>query len=302
MKFMRLNTLFLLLAMFSFTVFTACNNDDDNGEPEVNKPTIKFFGSGDFIANDATVNAGDTVKFSWQVSKGDNDLKRFAITGGPQGGTIFDSSNLSKNNDSEYEDEFMIVINQSGDHKFTFEAWDDEDNKTSKSITITVRQNDQLNSYSAVLMGAQNNANNGSFYATSQDSVYFATGFNKQNDQYIDFIYYHGQTNKATIAAPSDGTVEAFSAYDVQSWDDRNNTKFLALDPQNVSFSNFQKESDINQYRATLESTNNTKANQLSSSDIYAFLTANGKIGAFSVDNINSQGSGTIEITVKVEP
>ena len=298
MKTMRLNSLFLLLALAGLTVFSSCNNDDNgNGEPEPNKPNLKFFG-GEYISEDATINAGDTAEFSWQATKGDEDLKRFAITKGGAG-TVFDSSELSDNNAESYTDEFAMHLTESGEHTFTFEIWDEKDRKTSKSITVTVRENAQLNSYSAILMGAQNNTNHGSFYSTSQNKVYFATGFDKSNDIYVDFIYYHGSTNKHTVAGPTDPTVEEFNAYDVESWDDRNNTRFMAI---NKTFADLSTGSDLAEFRGSLEGSTQTKTNTVSVGDVFAFITETGKLGAYKVDEINGTKSGSIKISVKIQP
>lgn len=302
MKILRFNVFMLFMAVAGMSLMTACSDDDDGDDPqpEPNKPSLQFIGSGDFTADDATVDSGETVKFSWVAESGDNELKEVRITGGQNGGTVFDSTNLSDNNANSYQDEIAIVMTEIGEHTYTFEVLDQNDLKTSKSITITVNQNAKLNSYDQRLMGAQNNGQYGSFYATSQDSVYFASNFEEKNDIYIDFIYYYGSNNEATIAAPADPTMSDFTnTYGADEWDDRNETKYLKV---SESFSSFDSEGDLQQYRSQLASSSKTKANQLSSNNVYAFLTEKGKIGALTVNNIDSQQGGFIDISVKVEP
>lgn len=292
-------TLLTLLILASFGFMTSCDKNDDDPEPEPEGPSLSFIDEGpQWITGDAEVTEGDTVYVTWIARDGDNPLSQFRITGGPQGGTQFDTT---LNEISTYEDTFQLSTSQTGEHTYTFEIVDSEGEEASKQITLTVNSNEPLNSYDQRLMGAQNNGNYGSFYSTSQDSVYFATNFNEANDIHIDFIYFYGSTNSATIAAPADPTMQDFSqTYGAASWDDRNETKFVEV--TSASFSNFQTTADLEGYRTQLEGSSQTKANQLSTSSVYAFLTEGGKIGAFAVNNTDSQQGGYIDISVKVEP
>lgn len=300
MKILKLRNLLGLLAIGGLLTFTACS-DDDNGNPA---PSLSFTGGEQFIdpGDDAVLEPGDTARFSWTATNGGSDLDRLEVRYTPPQGNqtvIFDSQNLADNNATEYADQFAVILDENGEHEFLFEIVEGDGDRVSETITVTVEGNTPLESYTAVMVGAQNNTDFGSFYSVERDSVFFATGFNSSNGELIDFIYYYGSTNDASIASPTDNTVEELSSYSVTDFNQRNETVFL---PIQDGPGNFNNASDLDQFRSGLNSSSQTLANQLSTSDNFAFQLENGKVGVFGVQNLNNMGSGTITINVKVEP
>lgn len=299
MKLLKIRNLLMLLAMSGMFTFTSCS--DDSSSPD---PTLNFIGDTATISpgDNATIKSGEMVKFSWNASNGGSDLTRFTIDYVPPGGSsnqIFAKTNLSKNNATEYSGTFDTTLVKTGEHNFTFRIEEENGNSTSRKIAVTVESGAPLESYTARMVGAQNNTDFGSFYSVRRDSVYSATGFNTSNGQFIDLIYYYGATNNATLASPSDQTVEEFGAYDVTQFNQRNKTVFS---PISSSIGNFQTASDLDQFKSALNNSNVTKANQLTTSSTYAFKLDNGKLGVFAVQKIDSKGDGFIEIDVKVQP
>jgi hypothetical protein len=300
MKILKLRNLLVLAALGSLVTFSSCDGDDGS-EPD---PTLNFIGDTTTISpgDDATIKSGETARFSWTISNGGSDLTRFTIDYVPPGGSstqIFDSSNLSDNNATEYSDMFGITLTETGEHNFTFRIEEENGNSTERSITVTVESGAPLESYTARMVGAQNSTDFGSFYSVRKDSVYFATGFNTSNGQFIDLIYYYGATNSATLASPSDQTVEEFDAYDVTQFNQRNETVFS---PISGNIGDFQTASDLDQFESALNNSNVTKANELSTGSTYAFKLDNDKLGVFAVQKIDSEDAGFIEIDVKVQP
>lgn len=300
MKLLKLRNLLMLLAIGGLFTFSACDDDDDS-DP---KPTLNFIGDTTTISpgGNNTVKSGEPIVFSWTVSNGASDLTRFTIDYVAPGGSsqqIFAKTNLADNNATEYAGTFDTTLTQTGEHNFTFRVEEENGNSTERAITVTVESGAPLKSYTARMVGAQNNTDFGSFYSVRRDSVYSATGFNTSNGQFIDLIYYFGATNDATLASPSDQTVEEFDAYDVTQFNQRNETVFS---PISGNIGDFQTASDLDQFESALNNSNVTKANELSTSSTYAFKLDNDKLGVFAVQKIDSEDAGFIEIDVKVQP
>ena len=73
------------------------------------------------------------------------------------------------------------------------------------NITYVDAPND-LEEFTAVLMGGQSNADVGSYLDADAGTVY-KQSVAPANSAAIDIIYYYGTTNRATLVAPTDATV-----------------------------------------------------------------------------------------------
>jgi len=287
------------LALGGLLFLGACNgDDDDNGEPQVTKPSMDFIGSGDYTSSDETVDKGDTVRFKWVIQKGDNDLDRFSITGGQAGGTVYDSTNLSDNNADRYEDQIGIRMNDAGEHQYTFEAWDTENNKTSKSITITVEEQEQVQTYDQTLLAAPLlEEDSESFYASSDNSTY--TKNEADGDANIqgkiDFGYWYSQDDGAVLV-----NTEEYPAYELE-WSNTSTTQFGETDLEVSTFVGIGNSDEVIVNATSDLSSKN--ATNLQEDDIVAFETDGGKKGLIKVNNV-TEGAGTegkIEFRVKIQ-
>ncbi len=293
MKFTRINSLLLLFALSGLMVFSSCN-DDEEDEPKP-KPNMNLTASG----NSTDANVGDTVDFRIDLTH-QVDLQKFTVSSSP---TTDADTSVSDIGESGYSYVFEYVI-PSGfgagtSIEFTFTATGEEGESTSKSYTVNVKESgEELNNDNATLLGAQN-ASKGSLYATSELKRYPLSEFDESNDSKIDFVYYYGATNDATIAAPSDKTVGGGdnAVYDID-WDTRNKTQYLLIEK---NWSDIERNTDLEMHRDDIKNLESTKANILEEGDVYAYLTADGRIGAFKVENIEGSQGGEITISVKVE-
>ncbi len=186
----------------------------------------------------------------------------------------------------------------------TFEVTDRRDRVASRDFTLTV--NDEIpeipvSTFSARLLGAQNNANTGSFYDADENEIYLLSAA-RNNAAKIDFVYYYGATNLATLAAPADVTVEEVLP-EITSFSTRNNT---TLRRTNLTASEFNAVGALDgiQISTALETgtvpTEETRLNQLSVGDVVAFQTVEGRIGLALIDQISGTGAGSMTIDVKV--
>lgn len=274
---------------------TSCSDDDDDPAPQ---PNLTLTANG----NSEEAVAGDTVQFRVDVNH-ENDLESFTVSSDPV--TEADTS-ISGIGSAGFSYDFMYVIpsrfGANTEITFTFNVTDENGESASQEYNVTVTESgEELNEDQATLLGAQS-ANEGSLYSTAELQKYQLDGFDAEaNDAKIDFVYYYGSNNNASIAAPSDGTVAGNdnAVYDVVAeWANRNATNFLDIEGD---YSNIERSTDLEQYEEGLNASESTLANQLSQGDLYAFMTEDGRMGIFQVVTIDGEQSGSITINVKVE-
>ena len=177
----------------------------------------------------------------------------------------------------------------------------------SNSILFKVAVGGKIKSFSQTLLGNQENQTEGSFYnALNNLRLSQLEAFASQNT--VDFLYYHGSTNGASIAAPSNSDAALVfdnSATGLQKWTVKNATKFKLLEISKVDFGKIDNDVKINS--ATSGATASS-AIQLSIGKCYGFTTFPGagratKNGVFYVTGIigSSTTSGSITFDVKIQ-
>jgi hypothetical protein len=163
-----------------------------------------------------------------------------------------------------------------------------------------------ITSYEVNLLGGQTNASIGSFYSTTEDSIYFTnTAGLTVNQPKIDLIYYFGsQTgDSSVIAGPKDAVFNNPDDQNphktVKAWTVKNNTTFLKL---NISPATFMSLSNDSLFVNDLDSNvTATKITKLNVGDIIGFKTQAGKLGAYHVRSINNTDAISRAITIDVK-
>lgn len=178
---------------------------------------------------------------------------------------------------------------------------DEEDGKVPTGPSYTT-----LASYDVRLLGGQTNSSLGSFYSTTEDSIYFTTAAGLTvNQSKIDLIYYFGsQTgDSSVIASPKDAVFNNPDDQNphktVKTWTVKNNTLFLKLGIDAAMFINMVNDSLlINELDSNVTA---TKVTKLKIGDVVGFKTAAGKLGAYHVRAINNVDAISRAITVDVK-
>jgi len=156
-----------------------------------------------------------------------------------------------------------------------------------------------------IILGAQDNTT-GSFCASFEGMVY-TIGELKGASNYadIDIVYYYGATNKTALFSPKaivDNSITWEGLLPVSSWTTVNETKFrkaAATDFDNATFNSVATLGGL----ADLGIANggDDPIEGLAVGDAYAFKTADGKYGIFSVTAIEGTSAGTIAFTIKIQ-
>ena len=292
MKKLSFLTALILFAFAGF--FTGCDDTTQEG------PALQFFG-GVYIDDNATVEPGGVLKFSWLASKGSSNLASFTIT--RDGVELLGYPDESIPNDN-YKDSVSLEapLNEAA-YVYELIVTDKNDLTASGSFTITVEQTGgPINSWTKTL--GSWSSNTGSSFASITGEVYQIAEA-KANSALIDFLYYYGANNMATLAAPDDAdAANVFTGTDgLASWTTKNSTKFKATSMTTAEFDAIAD--DLLIVSNATGATASTE-HPLEVGDVVAFTTdgdkaGGSKMGLIKVAAIATGAGGTMDIVVKVQ-
>ncbi|MDR1671881.1 MAG: hypothetical protein LBS09_00205 [Bacteroidales bacterium] len=293
--------------LFAVSVgFASCEKDDEDNP--FDSPTIAVKATYDGATNkdvsDATtieLEEGSAITFQIRFSMGADKLKEVHLKSTISGKSypILDSVELDKgvfNKGEKYIDfEYPTNVGAS-EETFTFTTKDTKDRSSSFTLTIKPKTKQSEGGFitkTITLLGAQNNASHGSFYSVALGKV-LTIGAAKGQPGDVDFAYFYGSTNEATICAPSDtdGQTISYGTVKMSSWTIKNDTKFAVVSPADKDDPATWWDEAI----TAVGTSRDTKANLLSIGKVVAFKTAGGEVGAFVVSNVSGTQSGSISI------
>lgn len=281
---MKKVNLLLLLSMLSFgLLFTSCGETTDETEP----PVISFEGS---PAETTEIMSGDSVTYDIVVKSGSDELKSIKIVAANE--EVFSEDLSGENYTTSYT--YKPTANDIGKTvliTITVESKDDETAK--KDLYVTVKDGVDLTVKGESTLGGQSGSEPTFFSVSDNAGISMADG--SANAAKIDFVYYYGSTNKATIASPADETVngDASNGFDwTKDWSAQNATKFAT---STIDF-DAAKAGDLDAVTPT-----ETKITMLEVGSVVVFMTEGGAKGIFKVTALteNADGSITIDIQVK---
>ncbi|WP_224999377.1 hypothetical protein [Cesiribacter sp. SM1] len=259
-----------LLFMASIVLTTSCGTEEEDVTPAA--PSITVTGIADPAA--ATANVGQAVSFTVSVvAPGGFNVIRVDKTVGT--GATADYDEKAKDPGQtitaySYSFTYTPTADVAGqDVTFDFVIVDDNGKQVQHTFVLTVNEPEMLNR-TAVLLGGQKNTTQGSFYNTIDNAIYLMAAA-KSNKEKVDFVYYYGATNKATIAAPtSQGAKEIYTATDLTGM--TNTTDLVKV---TTNFDAITKSSHITGVWA--EKVNTSVADQVTDlkvGDVFAFQLA----------------------------
>lgn len=185
--------------------------------------------------------------------------------------------------------------------RVTFDFVVTDDNAKSSTHTFVVTVNEPaISTHQAVLMGAQKNTAEGSFYNAIDKQVYLL-GAAQNNKGKVDLLYYYGANNLATLAAPTDADSKVvFGETNLQGMNNGTN-----LVRTTAVFADVKTSSDIrNAWLEKKAGTVDTKVTSLKVGDVVAFQLADTRgyrLGVAQVVSVDAVNTGKITINVKMQ-
>jgi len=287
----KLSFVFAMALLASMPFLTSCNKD-------TTPPTMNFIGGGDYISADVSVVANSAIKAGVNAQSGSSKLTRFQIvrTFNNIPTTVLDSVISTET--------FNITVEGFARDEAGVERWSftitDKDGETATlafNVTTTVGS---IKSYTEKILGSYDNATLGSSFASADGTIYKLAEA-KANAAKIDWMYFYGATNQATLAAPNDpDAIDVFSGSNgPDTWSVKNATKFAKVTfPAGTTWDGITNDIPIiNLASGVAES----KVNMLTVGQIVAFKTAAGKMGLIKIEAITGTGAGSITYSVKVQ-
>lgn len=283
-----------LIGLLGAGVFTSCEEDE-----AVPLPSITFTNDVDSVKLEAGDSA-HTITGTITTEGGLEYVKYFKVT--DQGE---DQLDMVEEFDDPNNYEFSYDVTEIGqDMTIKVEATDQENQTVSRNFDIYFTPPDKVSSYTEKILGSHD-ADEGSSFASVDGSVYTWDDA-KANSEKVDFLYYYGQTNLATMAAPDDATAEEVIYPGLTDWETQNSTKFKTT---SLSVDEFDEipATDDSEIISAAEEADETDINELEKDQVIAFETASTsdhpeKKGLIKVVAIeDTGGSSTIEIAVKVQ-
>jgi hypothetical protein len=273
-------------------------------------PPSLFFLSGEYqpgwnrINGDTTLPVGEEFVFGIAANtNSDKDLKRLLILRNFENVstiTILDSAFSSAN----IIFDIMTFANPSaGSEDFVCTVWDKNDTYVTISFSISTQPvAPDITTYNDKILGAQASIIGCSF--ASNDGVVYTLEQAKMYSNKVDFLYFYGTTNLATLAAPDDADAAmVFTGVNgLDTWIVKNPTRFKSTTLSSSDFDAIQTSSQLVTAAILPNEPNLSKANDLSAGDVLAFKTVNDFYGLIRVDAIiGANDAGVIQITLKLQ-
>ena len=284
------------LIMFTGLIFTSCTKDDDE-DPVL--PVIAFDQKPGFITGDATAAYGDTLKFGIILKgNGTDNLIKFEINVNDQ--PVLDSTISTQN----YNVTLTTIKGANPIDVWSFTTTDAAGNRKEETITITGTFG-EINTYTTILMGAQDNATTESFLSLQDNAATLylqAQAF--QNQEKIDiFCFYEDiddNKNFMTLASPGSNIKDIFTGQtSPQNYTTKNLTRFYKTELNAAQFDAVGDDAILlDQYDADEA---RKKASVLAVNDVYAFRIQSGLTGLFKVLEVNGAEAGTLKIAIKIQ-
>jgi hypothetical protein len=301
-----------LLLITGIGLFTSCKKDST----EDLTPSITFIGGDDYVSSNTTLAAGAEfhvgINASANASSG-TKLSSFKVvsTFNNIPTTVFEATSI--NSDTYTWNDYVTANTVAGTERWTFTITDKDGQTTEKAFEITTEATaGEIYTYTAVLMGGQENPNHGSFYSTVDDSVMIMGIANiALNQPKVDMIYYYGTTNQASIVAPASTQISQVPAFayildagNLNHWTTTNQTKFKFV--TGVVWDDVTNDALITANAVGLTDMNVNQLAVIGDKSMVAFETAAtsanpGKKGLFKVVAISGTTADTRQITIEVK-
>ena len=286
--------------MVASMVFTTSCGQEEDVTPAA--PSIEIEGAAD--ATGTTVNVGEAVNFSVKVAAlgGFNTIRVDKTVGTGSTTTYVEQAKPAGQTITTFTLPFTYTPTAAeAGKKVTFDFTVTDDNTKTSAHTFVVTVNEPaISEHQTVLMGAQRNAAEGSFYNAINKQVYLLSAA-QNNKTSVDLLYYYGANNLATLAAPTDADSKAvYGETNLQGMTNATNfTRTTAV------YADVKTSSDIrNAWLEKKTGTVDTKVTSLKVGDVVAFQLADSRgyrLGVAQVVSVDAVNTGKITLNVKMQ-
>lgn len=281
-------------ALMTGFLLSSCTKDE---EPVL--PTVAFNQQAGYVTGDVTAAYGDTLRFGIILqSNGTDNLVKFEIKA--NGESLLDSTI----NTTSFNYNFYTIKGISAQDIWAFTATDIAGNKKEETITITGTFG-LINSYTTILVGAQDNAATESFlsFSNNQANKYFQAQAYQNQDKIDIFCFFENtpeHQNMMSLGSPGSNITGIFNGItSPDNYTTKNLTRFYKTTLTAAQFDAIQNDAIILDAYNADES--RKKASVLTAGEVYAIKIQSGLTGLIKVIAVNGAEAGTLEIAVKIQ-
>ena len=290
---MKINRFLIMLLMIAGVSLSSCKKDDDITNPE---PTLSFKGGSGYTSTDVTITTAETILVGFNAAynqETNEKLKNFklTITSNNVAQTLIDSTL----NSEVFSTDINISFPDPASALLQAVVTDDAGRTASVSFNIVVENAGvKVVKYTEVELGSWNDEI-GSFYNAQENTIYNVTEA-AANQAKVDLVFYKGQTNLNTIAAPADASLETILTFNINSWATRNATMFIGTE---MTAEEFDGIGEYYEFPEFVEAEADTKIINMVNGDVVFFKTQAGALGYIKVVDLYSRGDlGKFEVIV----
>ena len=285
----------MIFILFIILIASACSKENKTGA----LPAVSLLHENGLISNDTSISPGVQMNFGINITEGDFPVTEFLIRVTADSGRIYFDTGMFVSNYTFYKS-----FTKSFDDNETWEFIVRDRYGQSNSLAITIN-NDSLLGYgpinilSDIVLGAQNNIQEGGFLSLLNFQTYTLTEA-KSNQQIIDMVYYFGE-DANTMASPGsnieDGIFNPESA--PSTWEIQNTTRYIYTEISISEFDGIQNDSLL--LLSYIEGEGKRKAKNLAAGNVFSFKTQDSRFGLFKVNNVNGESAGKVTIDLKIQ-
>ncbi len=294
----KLAYLFAFLMVSGFFFMTSCA-DDEEGDV---KPTINFKGGVGYVSEDVTLDTDANLTIGITAASNSSSgakLSLLELTRVYNNATWFTWDTAI---DVAYYsiDITLTSLNVEGTEKIAFKVTDKDGQTNEISVNITTENAaGPITAFDQKILGSYQSTTGSSF--ASVDGSIYSLAEAKANQAKVDWMYFYGASDLATLAAPDDAhaaLVFNSATNGLQTWTTKNTTRFRKVTTV-IDWNAITDDSIIMTEAAT--EPDQSRMATLASSDVLLFKTVTGLYGMIKVNNIAVGADGTIDISVKVQ-
>jgi len=290
---MKKHLFFAIVMLVSTSMFfISCSKDD-----EKNPPSLAFKSATGYVVADATADFNDTILVGIQAAfNGSDNITKLTISANDQ--VILDSAV----NVLQLSVDFTIIKGAQASETWKFSVTDAANKETVKTIVLS-RPGTEINTYSSVILGAQESTTEPNFLSASTGTRY-SVDEAFINQEKIDIFCFYENTashqNLTTLASPGSNITGIYTGNtSPENYTVKNVTFFMKTTLTTAQFDAISNDEIILQ---SFDPENAfKKAKNLQSGEVYAMKTQAGKYGLFKVGLVTPETNGSVEIDLKIQ-
>ena len=281
---------FIFISLFVFS--SGCEKEKEVQNP----PAIEFVADTSSVFRDTTLEMGSNMKFLIKIVSEHSPVTNLVVYCGED---VFLDSGLYSNN---INFELNVTKGSMTSEKWTFTAMNKSRLTSSINATIFLSDSSDFNpvtSYPNIQIGAQNNSQLGSFWASATNTVHFLQQACAIQSE-IDIIYYF-DIYECTLSSPNESDAPPIFPVTcgLGEWTVKNETRYLLTGITEQEFDQISNDSLLIALYHPIDA--KRKGKNAAPGQVWSFRLQNGKLGLICINETTHGTDGSVLISIKLQ-